>query len=158
MKSKKFLNLKALAEKSTGKKLRVLRTDNGSEYTSAEFENYPMEQGVKHQPTLPKTPEQNGVAENMNRTSVEPIRSMLADTKLPRKLWAETLWTAVYLRNRNHTTAVKWKTSFEAWMGQKPNLKDLHVFGSEAFAYVPKNERQKLYTKARKYILFGHGT
>ena len=54
--------------------------------------------------------------------------------------------------------AVKGKTSFEAWMGQKPNVKDLRVFGCEARAYVPKNERQKLDEIARKCIVLGHGS
>ena len=43
-------------------------------------------------------------------------------------------------------------------MGKKPNIKNLRVFGCEAFAYVPKNERQKLDAKSRKCILLGHGT
>ena len=155
---KKFLEWKALVEKSTGKKLRVLRTDNGGEYTSAEFENYLKKEGVRHQLTVPKTPEQNGVAERMNRTLVESVRAMLADAKLPHKFWAETLSTAVYLRNRSPTTAVKGKAPFEAWTGEKPNIKHLRVFGCEAYAHVPKDERKKLDSKARKCILLGYGT
>ena len=120
----------ASAENSTGKK------DNGGEYISAEFENV-LKKGVKHQLTMPKTPEQNGAAERMNRTLVESLRSMLADAKLPRKFWAETLSTAVYLRNRSPTTAVEGKTPFEAWTGQKPNVKHLGAFGCDAYD-VPK--------------------
>ena len=51
---------------------------------------------VRHELTAPKTPQQNGVAEQMNRTLVETVCSMLSDVKLPRKFWAETLSTAVY--------------------------------------------------------------
>ena len=88
----KFLEWKALVEKSSGRKVKVFRTDNGGggggEYTSTEFENYLKKEGITHQLTVPKTPEQNGVAERMNRTLVESVRSMLADAKLPHKFWA----------------------------------------------------------------------
>ena len=58
-----FLEWKALVKKSTGRKLKVLRTDNGGEYNSTEFERYLRSEGVRHELTAPKTPEQSGVAE-----------------------------------------------------------------------------------------------
>ena len=64
-----------MVEKSSGMKVKVLRTDNGGEYTSKEFEQYLKKQGRQHELTVPKTPHQNGVAERMNRTLVETIRS-----------------------------------------------------------------------------------
>ena len=126
-------------------------------YTSTEFKSYLKKEGITHQLTVPKTPEQNGVAERMNRTLVESVRSMLADAKLPHKFWAESLSTAVYLRNRSPSVTVKGKTPFEAWTGQKPNVKHLRVFGCEAYAHVPKDERKKLDSKARKCTLLGYG-
>ena len=161
-----FLEWKALVEKSTCQNLKVLCTDNGGEYTSMEFQQYLKKEGVCHEFTVPKTPEQNGVAERMNRTLVETVRSMLADAKLPQKFWAEALSTAVYLRNRSPTKAVKGMTPFESWMGEKPMVKDLRVFGCTAYAHahahahahVPKDERQKLDLKSRKCVLLGYGT
>ena len=85
-------------------------------------------EGVRHELTVPKTPEQNGVAERMNRTLVETTRSMLADSKLPQKFWAEALSTAVYLRNRSPTKSVEAMTPSEAWTGEKPNVNHLHIF------------------------------
>jgi len=95
----RFLELKALVERSMNQKLKVLRTDNGGEIVSAEFQSYLKKEGVRHELTLPKTPEQNGVAERMNRTLVESVRAMLADARLPHRFWAEALSMAVYLRN-----------------------------------------------------------
>jgi transposase InsO family protein len=40
-----------------------LRTDNGREYTSNEFERYLRQHGIKHQTTIPYNPQQNGVVE-----------------------------------------------------------------------------------------------
>ncbi|GJX85406.1 putative ribonuclease H-like domain-containing protein [Tanacetum coccineum] len=42
------------------------------------------------------TPQQNGVAERMNRTLIEAARTMLADSHLPTTFWAEAVNTACY--------------------------------------------------------------
>ena len=62
-----------MLEKSSGEKIKILCTDEGSEYTSKEFEDYLKKNGICHECTVPKTPEQNGVAERMNRTLVETV-------------------------------------------------------------------------------------
>ena len=152
-----FMEWKALVEKSVGKKLKTFRTDNGGEYTSNQFEDYLKGEGIRHECTIPKTPEQNGVAERLNRTLVESARSMLLDAKLPHKFWAEAVSTAAYLRNRCPTKAVKGMTPYEALTGNKPKVEQLRVFGCDVFAHVPKDERSKLDSKARKCILLGYG-
>ena len=153
----RFLEWKAFAEKSTGRKLKVVRTDNGGEYTSAEFKTYLKREGVCHEVTVPKTPQQNGVAERMNRTLIEGVRSMLAFARMPHKFWGEVLSTAVYHRNQSPMRAVKEMTPFEAWMGHKPNVAHFRTFGCAAYAHVA-NERRKLDSKTRKCILLGYDT
>ena len=154
----RFLEWKALVENSTGRKLKALRTDNGGEYTSKEFETYLKQNGIRHERTVPKTPEQNGVAERMNRTIVETARCMLAEAKLPRKFWAEAVSMAVYLRNRSPTTAVNGMTPFEALTGDKPCVDILRVFGCLAYVHVPKDERRKFDSKSKRCILLGYGS
>ncbi len=77
MKYQKLLEWKASVERQSKRKLKVLRTDNGGEYTSNKFEQYLKKEGIKHKKTIPKTPEQNGVSERLNRTLVESARPML---------------------------------------------------------------------------------
>ena len=154
----KFREWKALVENSIGQKLKALRSDNGGEYTSIEFEKYLKTEGVRHELTVPKTPEQNGVSERMNRTLVESVRSMLSDAKLPHSYWAEALSTAAYVRNRSPTKAVQDMTPFEALTGEKPDVKHLRAFGCTAYAHVAKDERHKLDSKTRKCIFLGYGT
>jgi transposase InsO family protein len=153
----KFQDWKALVEKSSGHKLRTLRTDNGGEYISKEFEDFLSKEGIRHEFTIPKTPQQNGVSERMNRTLVEAVRSMLSDSKLPHKFWAEALSTAVYLLNRSPTTALNEMTPYEAWTGMKPSVSHLKAFGCLAYAHIPKDERRKLDPKAKKCIHLGYG-
>jgi transposase InsO family protein len=154
----KFREWKVCVEKESGHVLKSLRTDNGGEYTSKQFRDYLLSEGIRHELTIPKTPEQNGVAERMNRTLVETVRSMLFDARLPKRFWAECLSTAVYLRNRSPSKAVVGMTPFEAWNGIKPDVSHLRVFGSVAYAHIEKDERSKLDGKARKCILLGYGS
>ena len=149
---------KSLVENSSGHKVKKLRTDNGGEYTSTEFESYLKDEGIEHQYSIPKTPEQNGVSERMNRTLVETVRSMLADSRLPQRFWAEALSTAAYMINRSPTKALDDKTPFEAWYGKKPNVSHLRVFGCSAYTHVPKDQRKKLDSKAKGCIFLGYAT
>ena len=151
-----FLERKALVEKATKKKVRTFRTDNGGEYTSSQFENYLKAEGIRHELTVHKTPQQNGVAERLNLTLVEMARSMLLNSKLPKKFWGEAILTAVYLKNRTPVKALN-KTPFEVWHGKKPKVNHLRMFGSDAYAHVPRDERVKFDTKTRKCIMIGYG-
>ena len=87
----RFVEWKALLKKSSGHQVKVVRTDNGGEYTSTQFEDFLKADGIHHERTVPKTPERNG--------------AMLIDAKLPQQFWAEALSTAVYLKNRSATKA-----------------------------------------------------
>ncbi|KAK3746619.1 hypothetical protein QZH41_003126 [Actinostola sp. cb2023] len=155
---KKFQDWKALVEKSSGYTLKILRSDNGGEYVSTDFDIFLKSEGVVHQTTVPKTPQQNGVAERLNRTLVESVRSMLVQAKLPQKFWVEALNTAVYLHNRSHTRSLEGLTPYEAWTGSKPDVSNLKCFGCTAYAHIPKDERKKLDPKARKCVFLGYGT
>ena len=80
------------------KELKVInniRSDNGGEYTSKEFERYCTEKGISRQFTNPNCPEQNGVSERLNRTIIEAARSVLYHASLPLKFWAEAVSTVV---------------------------------------------------------------
>ena len=58
-----FQEFKALVENQTGRIFRVLRSDNGGEYTSNEFRDFCAREGIRRELTVPYTPKQNGVAE-----------------------------------------------------------------------------------------------
>ena len=73
----KFKEYEVMVTNMTEKKIKILRSDNGGEYTSKEFSNYLKEKGIQQQLSVPRTPQQNGVAERMNRTTQETARSMI---------------------------------------------------------------------------------
>src|SRR3984885_12287999 len=73
----RFKEFRALVENQSEKKIKVLRTDNGGEFCSKEFEEFCKKCGIAWQKTTPYTLQQNGVAERMNKTLMERERSML---------------------------------------------------------------------------------
>lgn len=151
-----FKEFKAMVELQTRKKIKCLRTDNGGEFCSNDFDRFCKDCGINRQKTTPYSPQQNGVAERMNRTLMEKARSMLSGAGLEQKFWAEAVATACYLINRSPTSALVDKTPMEAWSGHKPSLRHLQVFGCEAYAHVPKEKRTKLENKAVKCIFIGY--
>ena len=136
--------------------VKVLRSDNGGEYTSNNFTKFCAERGISHEFTVPYCPQQNGVSERKNRTIMEKARSMLHQAKLPLEFWAEACSTAVYLLNRSPTTALKNETPFERLVGTKPDITHLKVFGCVSYVHVPNSKRRKLDAKARKAIFVGY--
>nr|GFA22678.1 integrase, catalytic region, zinc finger, CCHC-type, peptidase aspartic, catalytic [Tanacetum cinerariifolium] len=63
-------------------------------------------EGILHQMSIARTPEQNGVVERQNRTLVEAARTMLSATKVPLFFWAEAIATACFTQNRSLTMAL----------------------------------------------------
>ncbi|GJT71392.1 retrovirus-related pol polyprotein from transposon TNT 1-94 [Tanacetum coccineum] len=87
------------------------------------------EEGIEHQTSTPRTPEQNGVVERRNRTLVEAARTMLSASKLPLSFWAEAVATACYTQNRSIIISTHGKTAYHIINDRKPSIKHLHIFG-----------------------------
>ena len=73
-----------MIETETGLKVKCLRSDNGGEYIDGGFSEYYTAQGIRMENTIPRTPQQNGVAECMNKTLNERARSMRLHAGLPK--------------------------------------------------------------------------
>ena len=75
-------------------KVKIIRSDNGTEFRNSTMEEFCKERGVKQEFSAPGTPQQNGVVERKNRTLIEAARTMLDEAKLPTYFWAEAVQTA----------------------------------------------------------------
>ncbi|GKU92547.1 hypothetical protein SLEP1_g6259 [Rubroshorea leprosula] len=122
-----------MVERETRLKLKCLRTDNGGEYTSKEFRDYCSKHGMRHEKTVPGTPQHNGVVERMNFN------------------------TAVYLINRSPSIPLNFQIPEKAWTEKDVGYSHLRVFGCKAFMHVPKEHRSKLDDKAIPCIFVGYG-
>jgi transposase InsO family protein len=83
-----FQEFKSLVENLSRSKIKILRSDNGGEYTSKEFKDFCREACIKRELTTPCNPQQNGVAERKNRSIIEATKAMIHDQRLPMHLWA----------------------------------------------------------------------
>jgi hypothetical protein len=67
-----------------GAVVKVLKSDNGIEYTNRMFGKYLSAQRIHHHTTYSYTPAQNGVAERNNRHLLEVARSMMISINVPK--------------------------------------------------------------------------
>ena len=138
--------------------IKVIRSDNGTEYTSDKFDRFCVEAGIVHQLTVTYSPKKNGVSERKNRTIMEMTRCLLFEKKMPKCFWEEAINIAMYLLNRLPTKVVKNKTPFEAWYEVKPVVEHLKVFGSLCHTHVPYVKRDKLDYKVEMRIFLGYNS
>ena len=151
-----FKELHTILERETVRKLKAVKADNGGEY-GGPFENYCKLHGIRLEKTVPKTPQQNGVAERMNRTIEERIRCMLSHSNLPTSFWGETMRTSIDLINLSPSVPLKGDVPERLWTGKDVSYDNLRVFGCKAFVHIPKDERSKLDVKAKPCIFLGYG-
>ncbi|KAG6494785.1 hypothetical protein ZIOFF_042546 [Zingiber officinale] len=150
-----FKKFKVLTENKTGYKIRTLRTDRGGEFLSTEFTRFCGNEGIERHLTAPYTPQQNGVVERRNRTVMAMARSLLKGTHMPARFWGEAVRHAVYLLNRLPTKALGERTPFEAWMGRKPHLSHLRVFGCVAYVKNTTPHLKKLDDRSSPMVYLG---
>ena len=86
-----------MVETETNLRLKCLRSNNGGEYINRGFKEYCAVNGIKMEKTIPRTPQQNGVAEHMNRTINERARSMRLHSRLPKAFWADAVNSSVQI-------------------------------------------------------------
>ncbi|GKG19573.1 putative ribonuclease H-like domain-containing protein, partial [Tanacetum coccineum] len=97
-------------------KVKMIRCDNGTEFKNRVMNQFCEMKSILRQFSVPRTPQQNGVAERKNWTLIEDARTMLADSKLPTTLWAEAVNTACYVQNRVLVVKPHNKTLYELFM------------------------------------------
>jgi hypothetical protein len=153
---RKFKEFKALVENLSKRIIKILRSDNGGEYTSNEFGSFCRDVEIKRELASPYNPQQNGVAERKNRTIMEAIKTMIHDQDLPMHLWAEATRTTIYVQYRLSHSALGFKTPEEMFIGKKPEVSHLKIFGCPVFVHIPKEKRTKLDPSGKKGIFVGY--
>nr|GEU30523.1 putative ribonuclease H-like domain-containing protein [Tanacetum cinerariifolium] len=84
---------------------------------------------IKREYNNARTLQQNSVTERKNRTLIEAVRTMLADSLLTITFWAEAVNTACYVLNRALVTKPHNKTLYELLNGRSPRLDFIRPFG-----------------------------
>ncbi|GJY67403.1 putative ribonuclease H-like domain-containing protein [Tanacetum coccineum] len=115
-------------ENQLNHKVKVIRSDNGTEFKNREMDEFCGQKGIKREYSVARTPQQNRVAERKNRTLIEAARTMLADSFLPTVFWAEAVNTACYVLNRVLVTKSHNKTPYELIIGRAPSISFMRPF------------------------------
>lgn len=138
-------------------KISRFRCDNGREYISHEICQHFEDCGIQFEFTIRYTPQQNRVAEKMNRTIIEKARCMILHSKMSKVFWSEAVLAAVYLINRCPTNALKDRLPAELWYGERPDLRKLRVFGCVAYLHIPKElVNGKFESRSKRCKLVGY--
>jgi hypothetical protein len=145
------------AEAQTGYCLRSIHSDRGGEYINQSLRTFLSSRGIEHQTSVPRTPQQNGRAECFNRTILEKSEAMRQHACLPPSFWQDAVETSLHIYNRQPMRRFEWSTPIFKWNGEKPDISYFKVFGSQAYVFVPKEERQhKLSAKAEEAVFIGY--
>nr|GFB70317.1 Gag-Pol polyprotein [Tanacetum cinerariifolium] len=94
---------------------------------------YFASEGIQHQTSVARTPEQNGIVERRNRTLVEAARTMLSVAKVPLFFRAEASATACFTQNHFLVIPHHEKTPYHIINDRKPSVKFFHIFGSVCY-------------------------
>ncbi|GJZ01423.1 retrovirus-related pol polyprotein from transposon TNT 1-94 [Tanacetum coccineum] len=128
------------------------------EFLNKTLHAYFKEEGIEHQTSTPRTPEQNGVVERRNRTLVEAARTMLSASKLPLSFWAEAVATACYTQNRSIIISTHGKTAYHIINDRKPSIKHLHIFGCICYITRDGENLDKMKEKGDPCVMVGYST
>ncbi|GJR50813.1 ribonuclease H-like domain-containing protein [Tanacetum coccineum] len=116
-------------ENQLNHRVKIIRLDNGTEFKNRDMLEFCGNKGIKQEYSNARTPQQNGVAERMNRTLIEAARTMLADSLLPTTFCAEAISTTCYIFNRVIVTKPQNKTPYELLFGHKLIISYIRPFG-----------------------------
>ena len=131
-----FKDFHVKVERKIDKQLKFIKANNGGEFRRL-FEQYYRSHGIWLEKMVPKTPQQNGVIERMNRTICDRIKFMLSHAKLPKSFWGEAMRTTVDLINLSPSYPLEADISKRVWTGKFVSFEHLRLFGCKAFIHVP---------------------
>nr|GEV72911.1 retrovirus-related Pol polyprotein from transposon TNT 1-94 [Tanacetum cinerariifolium] len=112
-----------------------------------------QESGIARRLIVAGTPQQNCLAERINRMLLNKVMCLLIQSGLPDSFWAEAMVTAAYLINRSPSTALEKKTPMDLWLEHPANYEMLRIFGCVAYSHVNQG---KLKPRAIKCIFLGY--
>ncbi|GJT43032.1 retrovirus-related pol polyprotein from transposon TNT 1-94 [Tanacetum coccineum] len=151
----KLLNFFAMVERQYNKKVKIVRSDNGTEIICLN-EFFFLEHGIMHETSCTGTPQQNGRVERKHRHILNVARALRFQANLPIDFWGECVLTAGYLINRTPSMVLKGKTPYELLDGKPPSYDNFRVFGCLCYVHNQTRHGDKFSSKSRRCIFVGY--
>ena len=130
--------------------LRELRSDNANEYTSRIMTQIYDKYGITHHLHTPHQPQENGIAERLNRTIMESVRALLHTAKLDDTYWEDAARDTIFKYNLMHHASTK-TSPYRLWYNAHPKIKRMFTFGQLGTipVYAPKKKLESRADPAR---------
>jgi hypothetical protein len=135
--------------------MKVIHSDNGTEFRNASFDEFCLEHGIDHQFSAPRVPQHNRVVERKNHTLVEMARMMLDEHRTPRRFWVDAISTACYISNRIFLCSILHLTTFELCFGHKSSISHFRPFGCKCFV-LKRGNLDKFESRSSDAIFLGY--
>ncbi|KAK7585905.1 hypothetical protein V9T40_000084 [Parthenolecanium corni] len=146
-----------LVENLTGKGIKEIRCDNGTEYINKNVADFVKNCGVYLRPCIPYVHALNGTAERYNNILLDKACCLQAQARVDRRYWPECINAAAYLTNQSPASTIERRTPFEIFFKKKPDVSNLTLYGSRVFTRVlDVRRRSKWDRKADRGILLGY--
>ncbi|KIK18519.1 hypothetical protein PISMIDRAFT_14301 [Pisolithus microcarpus 441] len=153
----RFTEWLATVERQCGCMLKTFRSDQGGEFMGNEFRSLLNSKGIVHELSIAHQPQQNGRAEQFNRTILEKAGSIRHYACVPKRFWNFAFDSALHVYNRTPLHWCNWKTPCELFLGKVPDISYFRVFGCLAYVWIPKELRKdKLEPHAEEMIFLGY--
>ncbi|GKC64378.1 retrovirus-related pol polyprotein from transposon TNT 1-94, partial [Tanacetum coccineum] len=153
-----LIDFLTLVQRGLHAQVTTVRTDKGTEFLNKSLHAYFAKEGIRHETSTARTPEQNGIVERWNRTLVEAARTMLSAAKVPLFFWAEAIATACFTQNRSLVIPRHEKTPYHIINARKPSVKFFHIFGSLCYIVRDGENLDKMKEKGDACIFVGYST
>ncbi|GJV22177.1 retrovirus-related pol polyprotein from transposon TNT 1-94 [Tanacetum coccineum] len=147
-----------LVQRGLHAQVRTVRTDKGTKFLNKTLQAYFAQEGIEHQASTARTPEQNGIVKRRNCTLVEATRTMLSTAKVPLFFWAKAIATTCFTQNRSLVIPRHEKTPYHIINGRKPSVKFFHIFGSLCYIVRDGENLDKMKEKGDACIFVGYST
>nr|GEV72562.1 hypothetical protein [Tanacetum cinerariifolium] len=155
---KVLIDFLRLVQRGLHAQVRIVRIDKGTEFLNKTLHAYFASEGIHHQTSVARTPEQNGVVDRWNRTLVEAARTMLSAAKVHLLFWAEAIATACFTQNFSLIIPQHEKTPYHIINDRKPSVKFFHIFGSLCYIVRDGENLDKMKEKSDACIFVGYST
>ncbi|GAW04347.1 retrotransposon Ty1-copia subclass [Lentinula edodes] len=148
---------RVMAEKQTGKRLKIIRIDGGGELNNSLVDEYCRDNGILIEKVPHDSSAANGVAERSFRTVMEGTRTLLEEADLPYSFWGEASSTFIYINNFVPSARFPDVVPVEAWTQKRQDISHLRPFGCDCWATLPRRRTDgKLGRQAVKGKLLGY--
>ncbi|GJS72573.1 retrovirus-related pol polyprotein from transposon TNT 1-94 [Tanacetum coccineum] len=153
-----LIDFLTLIQRGLHAQVRTVRTDKGTEFLNKTLHAFFAKEGIRHETSTARTPEQNGIVKRRNRTLVEAARTMLSAAKIPLFFWAEAIATTCFTQNRSLVIPRHEKTPYHIINARKPSVKFFYIFGSLYYIDRDGENLDKMKEKGNACIFVGYST